>query len=94
MVVAMTVIVDVGAVRLHEHSKHAVCWSVAPNANHIVVVRTHRLLCLHTNHPEVETPGGSNSLAQGRKTMWSLGTPLASVMQERKAKRVSEEGNC
>ena len=94
MVVAMTVIVDGGAVTFHEHSKHVVCWSAAPNASRIVVVRTHHLLYPHMSRPEVETPGRSNSLTQGRKTMWSLGTPLANVKQEKTEMRVSGEGNC
>jgi hypothetical protein len=94
MVVSTTVIVDAGAVTLHEHLKHVVCWSAAPNASCTVVARTHRPLYLRTSPPEVEAPKRSNSLTQGRKTTWSFGTPLASVKRERRATRASEEGSC
>ena len=94
MVVSTTVIVDAGAVTLHEHLKRVVCWSAAPNASCTVVVHTHRPLYLRTALPEVETPERSNSLTQGRETTWSFGTPLVSVKRERMATRVSEEGNC
>ena len=94
MVVSMTAIVDAEAVTLHEHLKHVVCWSAAPNASCTVVARTHRPLYLRTSPLEVETPTRSNSRTQGRKTTWSFGTPLVSVKRERTATRVSEEGNC